>query len=97
MAKIERATIIRELGYKIYVENIKKVPVKIKIVESIPVSTTDKVKIKNIKITPSPTEKNLWDQEGVNMWEFILPPSQKKEISVEFTITYPKDFRISGL
>jgi len=69
--KIERATIIRELGYKIYVENIKKVPVKIKIVESIPVSTTDKVKIKNVKFTPPPTEKNLWDQEGVNMWNLF--------------------------
>ena len=44
--KIERKTIVRTIAFKITVENLKDKPVTIKIVDSIPVSRTDKIEVK---------------------------------------------------
>ena len=87
----------RELVYKITVESLKDKKVKIKILDSIPVSRTNKITVKNVKITPQPTEKDYQDREGVLLWEFELNPKEKKEILIEFTVTYPKDSPPYGL
>lgn len=93
----ERDKIIREMAFKITLENLKDKPVKIKVLDSIPVSRIDKVQVKDIKITPEPMEKDYQDREGVLLWEFELKPKGKQEVSIEFAIIYPKDFPILGL
>jgi len=97
LKKIQRRTVIRRIAFKITVDNLKNKPVKIKVLDSIPVSRTDKIEVKNIKMLPPPTEKDLYDKKGVNLWEFDLNPREKKEINIEFTLTYPKDTLIFGL
>lgn len=95
--KIERQTVIRETAFKITIENLKDKPVKIKILDSIPVSKTDKIEVKDLKITPKPKEDNYQDKEGVLLWELELKPKEQKDINIEFIITYPKDIQIFGL
>jgi uncharacterized protein (TIGR02231 family) len=95
--KIGRKTVVRDLAFKITAENIKEKPIKIKILDSIPVSRTDRIEVKDLKITPEPAEKNYQDQEGVLLWEFELKPGDKQEIHIEFVVTYPKDAPIFGL
>ncbi len=95
--KIGRKTVVRDIAFKITVENIKAKPIKIKILDSIPVSRTDRIEVKDLKITPVPAEKNYQDQEGVLLWEFKLNPGGKQEINMEFVVTYPKDAPIFGL
>ena len=95
--KIERKTVIRELAFKITVENLKEKPVKLKLLDSIPISRTDRIEVKNIKLTPEPKEKNYQDKEGVNLWEFDIQSKEKVEINIEFIVTYPKDIPIYGL
>ncbi len=95
--KIERKTLIREVAFKITVENIKGKPIKIKLLDSIPVSRTDKIEVKDLKITPAPVEKNYQDKEGILLWEFELKPGSKQEINMEFVVTYPKGEPVFGL
>lgn len=95
--KIERQTIIRDMEYKISIENLKSKPITIKVLDSIPVSKTDKVVVKDVKIRPKPKQEDYQDKEGVNLWEFNIKPKEKEEITIEFTITYPKDYPIYGL
>ena len=95
--KIERQTIIRDMEYKISIENLKDKPMMIKILDNIPVSKTDKIVVKDVKLTPEPKEKDYQDREGVNLWEFDINAKGKKEITIEFTITYPKDHPVYGL
>ena len=92
--KIERLTVIRELGFKITVENLKDKPVKLKLIDSIPVSKTDKIEVKDVKLAPEPAKTGYQDKEGVMLWETELKPKEKKEISIEFTVTYPKDLPV---
>ena len=63
----------------------------------IPVSRTDRIVVKDVKITPQPSEKDYNDIEGLNLWELKLGAAQKKEIDIKFVITYPKGEYISGL
>ena len=85
------------MAFKITAENFRDKPVNIKILDNLPVSETDRIEVKNLKVTPSPKEKNFEDKEGVSLWEFKLKPGRKKEIRIEFTVTYPKGARVFGL
>ncbi|MDD5439113.1 MAG: DUF4139 domain-containing protein, partial [Candidatus Omnitrophica bacterium] len=95
--KIERLTLIRELGYKITVENMKDKEIKVQLIDSVPVSKTDKIEVKDLAVTPEPAKKNYLDKEGVYLWEFVIKPKEKKEIEINFTVLYPKDAPVIGL
>jgi len=95
--KIERDTIIKQMTIKITIENIKNKAINIKVLDSIPISRTDRVGIKDIKIIPEPNQKDYQDKEGVLLWEFALKQKEKQEIIIEFKITYPKNLPLIGL
>ena len=90
--KFERDTVVRELRYRITAENRKSKPVTLKILDHIPVSKTDRIEVKDLKLIPAPTQKNLQDRRGVMLWEQQLNPGTKKQITIEFVATYPKEF-----
>lgn len=95
--KIQRGTIVRELAYKITLENLKGKPISIEIIDSIPVSRTDKIVVKDLVVTPTPKKENYQDKEGVMLWAFDIKPGEEEEINIEFVITYPKDTPVYGL
>ena len=95
--KIERQTVIRNLLFKITLENRKNKPVKVHLIDAIPVSKTDRIEVKEVKIAPRPTKANYKDKQGVNLWMVNLNPGEKKEITIGFTVTYPKDRPVVGL
>ena len=95
--KIKRKTVIRDLAFKINIENLKEKPIVVKVIDTIPVSRTDRIEVKNVKIVPLPKEKNYQGKEGVNLWELQIKAKRKAEINIEFTITYPENEPISGL
>ena len=95
--KIQRDSVVRSFAYKITAENIKDSPVLLKIVDSVPVSKTDKIEVRDLLIQPQPTRENYQDKTGVHLWSFELAPGDKKEIGIEFTVTYPKDSPPHGL
>ncbi|MDY6951105.1 MAG: mucoidy inhibitor MuiA family protein [Thermodesulfobacteriota bacterium] len=93
----ERNTVVRTMAYKITAGNLKDKPVTINILESIPVSRTDKIKVEDLEIRPEPTEKNHQDREGVHRWSVDLQPKGVKQIDISFVVRYPKDEPILGL
>lgn len=95
--KIKRDTIVRELAYKITVENLKSRSIGLKVLDSIPVSRTDRIEVKDLSVNPEPTEKDYLDREGVMLWDYKLDPGEEREISIAFVVTYPKDIVPWGL
>lgn len=89
--KIERSTVVRHMAFKISVENMKDRLIKIKVLDSIPVSRTDKIEVKDVKITPEPSQRDYQDKEGVMLWEFELQPGDERDIDLSFVVTYPKN------
>lgn len=89
--KIERDSVVRELSYSIIAENLSEKPVSLTVIDSLPVSRTDRIKVEDLTLTPPPDEKNLQDREGVMAWRLSLASGEKKTIDVRFTVVYPKD------
>ncbi len=97
IGKIERMTVIRTMVFKITAENAKDKPATLLLIDSVPVSSTDKVVVKDVKFSIPPSEKDHLGREGVMLWKIALGPRETKELTVEFTVTYPKDETIAGL
>ena len=87
---------VREVAYKMTLENLKKTPVEVQVLDHIPVSRTDRIEVNNVAISPEPIVKNYNDREGVMLWKLELAPSEKREIDIGFVVTYPKELSLPG-
>ncbi len=94
---IQRNSVVRSIAYKITVANQKDRPVKLKLLDHIPIARTDKIEIKELKMTPPPAVKDYQEREGVMLWEFDLGPKEQRELSIAFVVIYPKDSAPLGL
>jgi uncharacterized protein (TIGR02231 family) len=82
------------LVYKITVQNLRKNAAEIELMDQLPISQNDKIEIKDINIQPAQSKK---DDKGILTWKLTLAPQEKKEITIDFTIEYPKDATIIGI
>jgi len=82
------------LTYRITVQNLRKNEAKVELLDQLPVSQNDKIQVKDITIQPAQAKK---DDQGILTWNLTLAPQEKKVITLEFTVEYPKDARIIGL
>ena len=92
LGRFERETVERELTYKILAENRKDQAVRLIILDRVPVSKTDRIEVKEVRLIPEPNQKNHLDRQGVMRWNLQLKPKEKKEIVIGFTVTYPREF-----
>ncbi|NPV82546.1 MAG: mucoidy inhibitor MuiA family protein [Candidatus Aminicenantes bacterium] len=90
LGKNERVTQV----FRITIENLRNRPVEIEVQDQIPVSQNTKIEVKDVKIVPAPSSR---DEKGILTWKLKLNPAQKQEITIEFTVEYPKDSRVMGL
>jgi uncharacterized protein (TIGR02231 family) len=82
------------LVYKITVQNLRKNAAEIELMDQLPVSQNDKIEIKDVNIQPAQSKK---DDKGILTWKLTLAPQEKKEITIDFIIEYPKDATIIGI
>jgi len=97
IANIPSSKIATNYEYKITIENYQDIESLCHIFESIPVPEDDRIQVKIDKISKEPQAKNWEDKEGIWMWEFLLEPQQKVEISITYSITHPRDLFIIDL
>jgi uncharacterized protein (TIGR02231 family) len=100
LSRLEGETLIlgkRELAFKdkILVQNHKSREVKLTVIDHIPVAGHRDVKISKLKFSRNPSEKD--DDKGIVKWALRLKPSEKKDITIEFMITHPKDMEMNGI
>ncbi len=77
--------------YKITCENYKDKPITLNILEPMPTSGNDRIKIKTLKNSDKPTTKKWKDKKGVWLYALTLKPKAKKEITYSFVIDHPRD------
>jgi hypothetical protein len=73
--------------YEIIVRNSKRVPVRITILDQIPVSITKEISVEDAKASESQVDK----ETGIATWNFILPPALEKKLEISYSVKYPKD------
>jgi uncharacterized protein (TIGR02231 family) len=87
------SNIKESFGYQVSVRNTKGESVKIVLEDQVPVSQDSDIEVSLDEIEGGLTDKNT----GKITWEFDLPPSQNKQISLKYTVKYPKDKIVNNL
>ena len=88
---VDRLSVARELVYRIVIENLRDEVVRVRLLDSIPVSQSDRIQIKGLEIDPEPTEPHYQGREGVMLWDFQVKPRSTGEIYMRFFIKHPKN------
>ena len=92
--QIERDTVVRDIVYRILLENLKDQPVTVELVDHVPVSRTDRIRIADLAFDPPPDRPNDQGREGVMRWERRLAPGQQDTVKIQFTVSYPKEMGV---
>ncbi|MBW7894589.1 MAG: mucoidy inhibitor MuiA family protein [Opitutaceae bacterium] len=80
--------------YRITIENKKRMAVRVIVSDQVPVSRNEKIVV---KVQAPPEKEAKPDAEGKLQWTLNLQPGEKRELTVKFTVDYPKDVEVTGL
>ena len=86
------STVRKKDGFRLEITNKSNRVKKLRIIERIPVSTTEKI---NVKLLTVKGAKYTLKKEGKIIMPLILQPHEHKEIEVLFELSYDKDLKVS--
>ena len=80
----------KKRGYAINVKNNRNKSIKIEIIDQVPVSKSNKIKV-NMKLGEGWT---VDEETGILKWILEIPSGEKKSTNFEFEIKHPKKLNI---
>lgn len=78
------------------VKNLHKTPINMILLESVPQSQSNEVKIES-KFSESPTEKSWQGLGNIYQWHKTLEPKGQFELKLSYQFSYPKTGDVNGL
>lgn len=75
-------------NYKITVKNLHQRPIPVTVIDQIPVSQQQDIKV-TLTSKPAPTKTDLDDKRGVVAWELKLDPEQETVIDHGYQVVWP--------
>ncbi|HDQ98724.1 MAG TPA: mucoidy inhibitor MuiA family protein [candidate division WOR-3 bacterium] len=82
-------------AYRITAENYHSKPATVRLVEQVPVSRQQEVKVKVTRVEPAALTVDA--DQGLYTWEPTLSDGEKRRFEVEFEVEYPTGRRVQGL
>jgi len=82
---------VDERSFKTSVRNGHDFPIKVAIIDQLPVSETSDIAVEMLPSTTPPTTTNLRDKRGVLEWAFEAKPGEAKDINFAWRVRWPKD------
>lgn len=80
--------------YLLTIQNNKKTPQTIKVLDQIPVSENEKITVKQLLPDPKVVKQN---KAGEISWTLTLMPQEKQESAIQFSIEYPSGLKVIGV
>jgi uncharacterized protein (TIGR02231 family) len=80
-------------NYRISVKNLHERAIQVMVVDQVPVSQNNDIKVETLGKTP-PTKRDLDDKRGILAWEMKLEADEEKVIEFGYRITWPGAKRI---
>ena len=77
--------------FRTVVRNLHDFPVKVNIIDRIPISENSAIVIEQLAATPPPTDRIVDDKRGVMGWTFDLTAGASKEIKLAYRMKWPAD------
>jgi uncharacterized protein (TIGR02231 family) len=78
------------------IENFKPSEIDITLIDQIPISQHDEIKVEQVTLDPKPTEEDK-EKPGVYRWKFKMPREGKQEVKLSYRVTHPVDFIVEGI
>lgn len=75
-------------NYRITVKNMHQRPIQVRVLDQIPVSQNEAIKIDLLGRTP-PTRRNVDDKRGVLAWDMTLAPDEEKAVEFGYRVSWP--------
>ncbi len=73
------------------VENLHAFPIKVEVIDQMPVSENTAISVDLSPATTPPTEKQVGDKRGVMSWTLDLKPGESKEVRFAYRLKWPAD------
>lgn len=73
------------------VTNLHKRPMRVSVIDRIPVSENSAVTVEPLPTNTAPTERSVQDRRGVMGWTHELQPGEKREIRLGWRLRWPAD------
>ena len=77
-----------EKSFTLSVTNGMGVPMAVTLVDRVPVSAQEKIRIEVLALEPKPSKR---DERGILSWDLKLAPGETKKLAVKYRLTYPAD------
>jgi uncharacterized protein (TIGR02231 family) len=81
-------------NFKITAKNHHSRPVQIAILDQVPVSAQQDIKVEVVMSGPQPTRRDVSDVRGTLVWDMTVAPDEEKLIGFGYRVTSPNDKRI---
>ena len=75
-------------NYRITVKNMHQRPIQLRVLDQIPVSQNEAIKIELLGRT-QPTRRNVDDKRGVLAWDMTLAPDEEKVVEFGYRVSWP--------
>ncbi|MDT2020937.1 mucoidy inhibitor MuiA family protein [Methylocella sp. CPCC 101449] len=85
------STKVETLEFRTVVKNLHDFPIKVSVIDQIPISENSAIVIDQLPATTPPTDKIVEDRRGVMGWTFDLAPAASKEIKLAYRMKWPAD------
>ncbi|MFN3745471.1 MAG: mucoidy inhibitor MuiA family protein [Hyphomicrobiaceae bacterium] len=80
-------------AYRILVKNLHERAIAVSVLDSIPTSRQQDIKVELIGKTP-PTRRDVDDKRGVLAWEALLQPDEERQIDFGYRVSWPAGKRV---
>ncbi len=77
--------------FRTNVKNLHDFPVKVQLIDQLPISENTAIAVDMLPATTPPTEKQVGDKRGVMSWTLDLNPGEAKEIRLAYRMKWPAD------
>ncbi|WP_052888306.1 mucoidy inhibitor MuiA family protein [Thermogemmatispora carboxidivorans] len=81
-------------AYRITVENFAQGERRVVIMDRLPVSRHERIKVHIVSLYPEPQERSKLEQLT---WQFTLPAGGTQQMEERFVVEHPRDLRVTGL
>ena len=77
--------------FKTTVKNLHDFPVRIAVIDQIPITENSAIAIEQLPATTPPTEKIVADKRGVMGWTWDYAPGEQRDIRLAYRMKWPAD------
>jgi uncharacterized protein (TIGR02231 family) len=77
--------------FKTLVKNLHDFPIKITVVDRVPITEVNTITVEMLDTTTKPTEPTVDDKRGVMSWTYDYAAGEQKEIRLGYRVKWPSD------